>query len=215
MLSACVFALASLPVLVSAGARVVGFSPLGALRASTGGSDNGSLDVTVAPNNATTFDPPNVNATVGQMINFHFPTSLPVSVTQSYSFGQPCTYLNFTNGTIGFDSDLTTRITFTIQITDNEPIYFHCKHPGHCGSGMVGTINAPLEGAGSGTEFQGLATGMGSNAPNDTSGQASGDAGANSTTIPDTSSATTNKMGYSRVWTVLLGTAVAFTTAVL
>ncbi|VDB90489.1 unnamed protein product [Peniophora sp. CBMAI 1063] len=212
MLAVCVLALASFPAFVAAGARVIGTFPL---RASTASSPNGTLDVIVAPNNDTTFNPPNVNATLGQMVNFHFPSDLPVSVTQSYSFGQPCTYLNFTNGTVGFDSDLTTKITFTIQITDDEPIYFHCKHPGHCGSGMVGTINAPLQGDGSGSSFQGLATSMGSSAPNDTSGQASGNAGASATTTPDTSGASMNLVARSWFSITLWGIVPALVTAVL
>jgi len=95
------------------------------------------------------FSPANITAPVGTLVTFYFAGTIPHSVTQS-SFAQPCTYLvadasASTPG--GFDSGLVTKgSTFTINVTDTSPIWFHCKTPTHCASGMVGSINAPATG---------------------------------------------------------------------
>jgi len=162
---ACLLSVISLPALVAASARVVGVSKVLA-GASSQASGNGTLNISVAPNNTWIFDPPNVNAAIGQTINFHFPNDPPVSVTQSAPEA-PCTFLELSNGTVGFDTQLQSSVVFTLEILDNEPIYFHCKHPGHCGMGMVGTINAPASGIGSFDSFQTAALQLGQNAPND------------------------------------------------
>jgi hypothetical protein len=38
-------------------------------------------------------------------------------------------------------------VSFMINITQSEPIYYYCAQPGHCQAGMVGTINAPYDDA--------------------------------------------------------------------
>jgi len=162
---ACLLLVYLLPGLVAAGARVKSITNVtsGTLSRVSG---NGTLSVDVAPGNVSVFDPPSVSASIGQTINFVFPSDLPVSVTQS-ALDAPCTFIDLANGTVGFDSELQTSIIFTIEILDSEPIYFHCKHPGHCGSGMVGTINAPADGSGSFASFQAAALQLGASAPND------------------------------------------------
>lgn len=91
------------------------------------------------------FNPPNVSAPVGTLVTFYFPNfGLNHSVTQS-TFADPCTYLaaNTTSNTPGgFDSGLQSSVTFTLNITDTHPVWFFCKQVGHCGLGMVGSINA-------------------------------------------------------------------------
>jgi len=179
-----------LPGLVVASARVksvTNFTSGVPIRASANG--NGTLSVSVAPGNTLVFDPPSVNASIGQTINFVFPSDLPVSVTQSAP-NAPCTHLDFANGTVGFDSELQTSVIVTMEILDDEPIYFHCKHPGHCGTGMVGTINAPVSGNGSFAAFQAAALQLGASAPNDsTTGQPTA---GNSGVVSVTQAATTS-----------------------
>ncbi|EJF65673.1 hypothetical protein DICSQDRAFT_23219, partial [Dichomitus squalens LYAD-421 SS1] len=69
------------------------------------------------------------------------------SVTQG-DFNNPCQPIASVNGQNGFDSGLQmTGVQFTLNVTnDQEPIYFFCKSPTHCGLGMVGSINAPSSG---------------------------------------------------------------------
>ncbi|CAA7269345.1 unnamed protein product [Cyclocybe aegerita] len=63
------------------------------------------------------------------------------------AFESPCVHLAATSDSpTGFDSGLTQASTFTINITDTQPIWFHCKMATHCLSGMVGSINAPPTG---------------------------------------------------------------------
>ncbi|KNZ71562.1 hypothetical protein J132_08620, partial [Termitomyces sp. J132] len=84
---------------------------------------------------------------VDNRIFLHSIPGIDHSVTQS-SFEEPCTYLNSTgNSSAGFDSGLQHAVTFNITIEDDsKPIWFHCKQVGHCGMGMVGSINAPSTG---------------------------------------------------------------------
>jgi hypothetical protein len=48
-------------------------------------------------------------------------------------------------------------VEFLIQITQTEPVYYYCAQPGHCQAGMVGTINAPYDDAGSFMNFSSMA----------------------------------------------------------
>jgi len=105
----------------------------------------GEIDIDVAFNKQLVFNPPNISAPVGTLVSFYFPNSgIKHSATQS-SFDSPCTYLaanTTSNTTAGFDSGLQASATFTINITDTNPIWYFCKQIGHCGLGMVGSINA-------------------------------------------------------------------------
>ncbi|KAG5727602.1 hypothetical protein E4T56_gene12367 [Termitomyces sp. T112] len=109
----------------------------------------GLMNVDVAFQGSFTFHPTNLSAPNGTNVVFWFPfiPGIDHSVTQS-SFEEPCTYLNSTgNSSAGFDSGLQHAVTFNITIEDDsKPIWFHCKQVGHCGMGMVGSINAPSTG---------------------------------------------------------------------
>lgn len=116
----------------------------------------GQILVQVAQSGLT-YSPSNINASVGTLITFVFPSNQPHSVTES-TFNDPCTPLQG-----GFDSGITTGTTFSVNVTDDStPIYFMCKFPGHCGFGMVGTINAPASGNGSTDAFINAAKAIGS-----------------------------------------------------
>ncbi|KAF7359533.1 hypothetical protein MSAN_01296400 [Mycena sanguinolenta] len=136
-------------------------------------TDPNVINVNVAPNGQFMFDPANFTAPVNATVTFFFPNSgLDHSVTQS-SFEAPCTYLTASsNNSAGFDSGLiflhhrplsqASADQFTIVITDDQPIYFHCKQVTHCGLGMVGTINAPTNGTNTFAAFQAAASKIGS-----------------------------------------------------
>lgn len=124
----------------------------------------GHVNIDVAFNNGFVFHPTNVTASNGTLVTFWFPNNgLTHSVTQS-SFAAPCTFLA-ANGSSpgGFDSGLTAGTQFTVNITDDaQPIWFHCKQLGHCGMGMVGSVNAPATGN-TFNSFQAAAMKIGSN----------------------------------------------------
>jgi len=109
----------------------------------------GRMNINVAFNKKLVFNPPNITAPVGTLVTFYYPNyGLNHSVTQS-TFDKPCTYLaanSSSNTSAGFDSSLLSASTFTINITDPNPIWFFCKQVLHCGQGMVGSINAPPTG---------------------------------------------------------------------
>ncbi|KAF9483769.1 hypothetical protein BDN70DRAFT_826943 [Pholiota conissans] len=127
------------------------------------------MNIDVAAGGNFVFNPPNITAAVGTLVTFYFPGgSIPHSVTQS-SFANPCTFLaadpNNSSSVAGFDSGLVLASTFTINITDTQPIWFHCKQQTHCGSGMVGAINAPSDGNNTYADFVKAAVALGSSAP--------------------------------------------------
>lgn len=76
-----------------------------------------------------------------------------LSITQS-AFAAPCKLLeNATINAVGFDSgfvpvaaDATEFPAWTIEITAKAPIWYYCAQGNHCAQGMVGAINAPVEG---------------------------------------------------------------------
>ncbi|KAH8107219.1 Cupredoxin [Cristinia sonorae] len=105
-------------------------------------SSSTQINVDVGAGGNFVFNPANITAAAGTLVTFFFPDgSVPHSVTQS-SFANPCTPL-----ASGFDSGLQNSKQFTINVTDaSTPIWFFCKAPAHCGSGMVGSINAPAAG---------------------------------------------------------------------
>ncbi|KAJ7694129.1 Cupredoxin [Mycena rosella] len=123
----------------------------------------GQVNVNVAFNGFV-FSPANFSAPTNTSVTFWFPnTGIDHSVTQS-SFQEPCTYLvASSNNTAGFDSGLTNSKQFTIIITDDtKPIWFHCKQVGHCGMGMVGSINANESSPNGFAAFQAAAQKIGS-----------------------------------------------------
>ncbi|KAH9483723.1 putative GPI-anchored cupredoxin [Psilocybe cubensis] len=128
------------------------------------------INIDVAFNGNFVYNPANVSASPGSTVTFFFPggfnRTTAHSVTQS-SFENPCTYLTATGSDpAGFDSGLVLASTFTLNITDDQPIYFHCKQVTHCGLGMVGTINAPSTGN-TFDAFMSAAMSLGANAPTD------------------------------------------------
>ncbi|KAF8878936.1 Cupredoxin [Infundibulicybe gibba] len=124
----------------------------------------GHMNIDVAFNNGFVFHPANITAPVGTMVTFWFPNNgLAHSVTQS-SFANPCTYLAASgNDSAGFDSGLQTNSQFSVNITDDtKPVWFHCKQVLHCGMGMVGSINAPIDGSNTFAAFHSAAVAIGS-----------------------------------------------------
>jgi len=186
------------------------------------------MNIDVAFHKNLAFNPPNISAPVGTLVTFYFPNfGLNHSVTQS-TLADPCTYLaaNTTSNTpAGFDSGLQSSVTFTINITDTNPIWYFCKQVGHCGMGMVGSINAKGDSYATflanakaigtnevltpdnGPVISGVdATATGSPVPDLTSGSSTGSASSSSTTSG--AMKVTTSIGFA-LFAAVLGIAVA------
>ncbi|KAK0701215.1 hypothetical protein B0T21DRAFT_379160 [Apiosordaria backusii] len=89
------------------------------------------------------FDPDNIVAEVGSIVEFHF-NPLNHSVVES-SFGKPCQPKDANSFFGGFfpvrqgQSDE----VFQIEVKDTRPIWFYCAQNNgvHCQSGMTGVVN--------------------------------------------------------------------------
>lgn len=109
--------------------------------------------VTVGGPNGLVYTPSNITANPGDTVTFHFEATNHTA-TQS-SFAVPCEKLALTStsGQVGFDSGFmpvsansTVSPTYTIQVNDTKPIWVYCRQNGHCGKGMVFSVNAPATG---------------------------------------------------------------------
>ncbi|TKA75712.1 hypothetical protein B0A49_03910 [Cryomyces minteri] len=106
----------------------------------------------VGANNGLVFQPSNIQAAPGSMIEFQF-TSRNHSVVQA-DFASPCVpieqvsseYAGFYSGFMPVAAGSNTMPKFTIMVPDTEPIYYYCSQGEHCQAGMVGAINAPTTG---------------------------------------------------------------------
>ncbi|KAF4579497.1 hypothetical protein EYR40_000329 [Pleurotus pulmonarius] len=118
--------------------------------------------VTVGADGQLAYSPANIQAAIGDTVTFEFRPKNH-TVTQS-NFNNPCQPLFDTTGKVGFSSgfmpvspDATQFPTFQIKINDTAPIWGYCGQTGHCGSGMVFSINAVESGPNNFVAFQGLA----------------------------------------------------------
>jgi len=123
------------------------------IKVQVGKNSTGQLD--------TVFNPNQVTAQVGDMIQFEF-MAKNHTATQS-SFANPCTRqlntaLNLAGADSGFmpvPANATTVPTWTIQVNDaSSPQWFFCNQANHCNLGMVFAINAPATGNKTFTAFQ-------------------------------------------------------------
>lgn len=124
-------------------------------------ADGSEIKVLVGKDGALTFEPANVVAKPRDRITFEFMTKNH-TVTQS-SFAAPCDLFKSTAGVAAIDSGFMpvtagqANPTFTITVNTTQPLYFHCAQTGHCGKGMVFSVNTDEQGARSSTAFQTLA----------------------------------------------------------
>jgi len=99
-----------------------------------------AADIQVAVGNGgNVFSPATVKANAGDTVSFVFNGDTH-NVVQS-SFDAPCSPMQ--NGfAVGFQSSAT---TFTINVTNTDPIWYYCSYENHCNVGMVGVINPPAD----------------------------------------------------------------------
>ncbi|KAF2143444.1 uncharacterized protein K452DRAFT_225533 [Aplosporella prunicola CBS 121167] len=109
------------------------------------GSMNGSL----------AFYPENLQAEVGDYVQFQF-NPKNHSVVQS-TFSAPCVPMKnvMPNATNAFYSGFmpataaaanSSKLTYTVKVMDKNPMWYYCSQGMHCQAGMVGAINAPTSG---------------------------------------------------------------------
>jgi len=104
-----------------------------------------TFTVIVGGNNSLTYNPPSVNASVGDTVAFQFQAKNH-TVTQS-TFAAPC--MNMTTPMPGIDSgfipvapNATTFPQWSFTMTNaSAPLWFYCRQAGHCQKGMVFAIN--------------------------------------------------------------------------
>jgi len=114
------------------------------------------ITVTVGGNSSTPggifqYIPANVTAANGTVVTFKFLNPGNHSIAQS-SFSNPCNLTNggFDSGWVSVGAGVTDTPEWNLTITNaSRPIWFYCKqlNPSpHCNAGMVGSINAAIEG---------------------------------------------------------------------
>lgn len=113
---------------------------------------------------ALIFDPDNVVAEIGDIVEWHY---LPKnhSVAQS-SFGKPCEPLDTGNGFFsGFQPVASGQApdVFQIVVEDSNPIWYYCAQTvgSHCQKGMAGVINQNFNSANTLAAYKTAAVGTG------------------------------------------------------
>lgn len=103
------------------------------------------------------FDPDNIVASIGDVIEWHY---LPAnhSVVQS-SFEAPCVPLSDTSFFSGFfpTQEGQSDEVFQVVVEDDSPIWFYCAQGTHCQGGMVGVVNQKFDSDKTLREFKELA----------------------------------------------------------
>jgi len=97
----------------------------------------------VAGRGGLRFDPDNIVAEVGEVVEFHF-TPRNHSVVES-SFGNPCQPKDAASFFSGFFpvAEGQSGEVFQVVVKDKNPVWFYCAQNtgAHCQSGMTGVIN--------------------------------------------------------------------------
>jgi len=116
------------------------FTSLVAAFASVGLAQAATFIIAVGENQGLTFDPPSINASVGDTVAFQFKAKNH-SVTQS-SFAAPCTKSGVDSGffPVAANATVIPQWSFTLN-NASTPLWFYCAQTGHCAKGMVFAVN--------------------------------------------------------------------------
>ncbi|KAI9815046.1 MAG: hypothetical protein M1827_002889 [Pycnora praestabilis] len=97
--------------------------------------------VTVGGSAGLVYTPNTLEAAIGDMVQFTF-MSENHTVTQA-AFAKPCVKLSGVDS--GFmpnpNNTVNPAPSFVFQVTTSDPTWFYCRQKGHCGKGMVFSIN--------------------------------------------------------------------------
>ncbi|KAI1862981.1 hypothetical protein JX265_009027 [Neoarthrinium moseri] len=98
------------------------------------------------------FNPNNVRAAQGDIIEYHF-YAKNHSVVQS-DYDTPCQLAKSNGFYSGYFpvSDGESKSVFQITVNNTNPIWFYCSQGNHCSQGMVGVINPPADDKNGGLE---------------------------------------------------------------
>lgn len=91
------------------------------------------------------FTPNTTMAAIGDTLQFHFYTGAGSHSVVEGMFSSPC--LPATNAFFsGYIPGSTTgEMTFVVNVTSTDPIWFYCSLASHCADGMVGVVNPPAD----------------------------------------------------------------------
>ncbi|KAL9945863.1 hypothetical protein ACHAO5_004464 [Verticillium nonalfalfae] len=144
MHASALLALPLLPAAMAAYGSSSGATPAAAqAAAASSGASIPGVHVVKVGENGLTFEPAEVTAAVGDVVEFHFWPQAH-SVAQS-SFDSPCQPLNttgFFSGPVRVQSGVSDQV-FSVTVQDTNPKWYYCATGQHCQNGMVGVINAP------------------------------------------------------------------------
>jgi len=95
--------------------------------------------------NGIKFDPETTTAAIGDTLEFHFYSGTGGHSVVEGSFASPCQPATngFFSGYIPGSKE--GEMTFVVNVTSTDPIWFYCSLALHCGSGMVGVVNPPAD----------------------------------------------------------------------
>jgi len=100
-------------------------------------------EIDVGMGGSLAFSPNSLTAAVGDTLEFHFFSGSGGHSVVSSTFQSPCvpTSNAFFSGYI--PGNTAGDMTFVVNVTSTDPIWFYCSLASHCQSGMSGVINAP------------------------------------------------------------------------
>jgi len=148
-------------------------------------------------NGSLTFNPPQVNATTGDTLQFIFYPKNH-TVTQS-TFKAPCQPMSggVDSGYQPVPANATNAPSWTIMVNSTDPQWFYCKQTSHCQGGMVFALNPTANK--SFDTFQATAKASAADgtppASSNTTGTGSGTSAGSGTGAAATSSSTSNPNG--------------------
>jgi len=98
-------------------------------------------NVTVGGSAGLVYSPSSVTANVGDIIQFNF-QSMNHTATQS-GFDTPCVAMDggVQSGFMPNPDDTSPPPAMQMQVTVSTPLWFYCQQTGHCGQGMVFSVN--------------------------------------------------------------------------
>jgi len=150
--------------------------------------------VKVGANGTLAFSPNDIQANVGETIEFHF-YGPKHSVAQS-TFANPCAPATnaFFSGPITTSGSAANPEIFTLNITSTAAIWIYCAVPSHCESGMAAVINAPSDGSKTLAMYQAAAAAVASTtAPSTVQGLVEGTLGSSTSTSSSASATSSTK----------------------
>ncbi|KAI1281826.1 Cupredoxin [Xylaria sp. FL0933] len=133
-------------VTAGAAATTVGTATISAGATTTVAGTGATHTVQVGGSAGLAYSPSEIQANVGDMVIFTF-MSQNHTVTQS-SFATPCDPLAGgmdSNFQPNKDNSVVPAPQVAMQVMTTDPIWFYCKQTGHCGKGMVFSINPTAE----------------------------------------------------------------------